>query len=82
MNEKFGSHARKPFNKLTIKDSYTWNIIYNRESTAVSNLKPEWWGSPLVQEKYQMKRPVATENNNNNNNNNISVSLCNGKINL
>jgi hypothetical protein len=42
-------------------------------------LKPERWGSPLVQEKYQEKRPVtrgnttttttatATSNNNNNN---------------
>jgi hypothetical protein len=41
-------------------------------------LKPEGWGSPLVQEKYQEERPVTrddvndndNENNNNNNNNN------------
>jgi hypothetical protein len=32
---------------------YTKNITHNVESTAVSNLKPEWLGSLLVQEKYQ-----------------------------
>jgi hypothetical protein len=33
--EKFGSHIRKAFNRFTIKDSYTWDITYNTESTAV-----------------------------------------------
>jgi hypothetical protein len=28
----------------------------NTESTAVLNLKPERWGSPLVQEKYQEEK--------------------------
>ena len=31
----------------------TVNITHNTESTAVWNLKPERWASPLVQEKYQ-----------------------------
>ena len=33
--EKFGSHTRKTFNRITIKDSYTGNITHNMESTAV-----------------------------------------------
>jgi len=33
--EKFGSHIRKTFSSFTRKDSYTWNITCNTESTAV-----------------------------------------------
>jgi hypothetical protein len=33
--EKFESYARKTWNKFTTKDSYTWNITHNTESTAV-----------------------------------------------
>jgi hypothetical protein len=33
--EKFGSGTRKTFDRLTTKDSYTWNITHNTESTAV-----------------------------------------------
>jgi hypothetical protein len=33
--EKFGSHTRKTFNTFTTKDSCTWNITRNTESTAV-----------------------------------------------
>ena len=33
--EKFVSHSRKTFNRLSTKDSYTWNITRNTESTAV-----------------------------------------------
>jgi len=51
-----GSCTRKRFNRSTIKDSYTWNMIHNMERTAVWNLKPEWWGSSLVQGKYQEKK--------------------------
>ena len=40
------------------------------ESTAVWSLKPEQWGSLLVQEKYQEEKPVTRDINNNNNNNN------------
>ena len=32
---KIGSHTRKTFNRSTSKDSYTWNMIRNVESTAV-----------------------------------------------
>ena len=54
--EKFGSCTGKTFDRFTTKDSYTWNITHNMESTALSNLKPERWGSPLVQEKYQAEK--------------------------
>ena len=33
--EKFGSHTRKTFSRVTTKDSYTGNITHNTESTAV-----------------------------------------------
>ena len=35
LKEKFGSCARKPFDRFTKKDSYTWNITHNTESTVV-----------------------------------------------
>ena len=54
--EKFGSCTRKTFDRFTTKESYTWNITRNTESTAVWSLKPERWGSPLVQEKYQAEK--------------------------
>jgi hypothetical protein len=71
--EKFGSYTRKTFDRFTTKDNYTWNITHNMESTAVCSLKPERWGSPLVQEKYQEEKTCDKRhpyNNNNNNNNN------------
>jgi hypothetical protein len=34
LKEKFGSFTRKIFDRLTTKDSYTWNITHNTESTA------------------------------------------------
>ena len=54
--EKFGNCARKTFDRFTTKDGYTWNITHNTESTAMWSLKPEWWGSQLVQEKYQTEK--------------------------
>ena len=33
--EKFGNYTRKPLDRFTTKDSYTWNITHNTESTAV-----------------------------------------------
>jgi hypothetical protein len=35
LKEKFGSCTRKTFGSFTAKDSYTWNITHNTESTAV-----------------------------------------------
>jgi hypothetical protein len=35
LKEKFGSCARKTLDRFTTKDSYTWNITHNKESTAV-----------------------------------------------
>jgi len=46
--EKFGSHVKKKFNRFTTKDKYTCNIIHNTESTAVSNVKSDRRGSPLI----------------------------------
>jgi hypothetical protein len=51
--EKFGSGTGKTFDRFTTKVSYAWNITHNAESTAVWSLKPERWGSLLVQENYQ-----------------------------
>ena len=33
--EKFGNCTRKTFDRFTTKDSYTWNITHNTESSAV-----------------------------------------------
>ena len=35
LKETFGSCTRKTFDRFTTKDSYTWNITHNTESTAV-----------------------------------------------
>jgi hypothetical protein len=35
LKEKFGRYIRKTFDRFTTKDSYTWNITHNAESTAV-----------------------------------------------
>jgi len=35
IKEKFGNCTRKTFDIFTTKDSYTWNITHNMESTAV-----------------------------------------------
>ena len=56
LKENFGSCTRKTFDRFTTKHSYTWNIAHNAESTAVWSLKPERWGSALVQEKYQEEK--------------------------
>ena len=34
LKEKFVRYNRKIFDRLTTKDSYTWNITHNTESTA------------------------------------------------
>jgi len=35
LKEKFVSYNRKIFDRVTTKDSYTWNITHNTDSTAV-----------------------------------------------
>jgi hypothetical protein len=35
LKEIFGSYSRNRFDRFTTKDSYTWNITHNTESTAV-----------------------------------------------
>jgi hypothetical protein len=35
LKEKFGRCTRKTLDRFTTKDSYTWNITHNMESTAV-----------------------------------------------
>ena len=54
--EKFGSHTRKTFSRFTTEDRNTLNITHYTQSTTVWNLKPGWWGSLLVQEKYQEEK--------------------------
>ena len=33
--KKFGNYTRKTLDRFTTKDSYTWNITHNMESTAM-----------------------------------------------
>jgi len=35
LKEKFGNCAGKKLDRFTTKDSYTWNMTHNTESTAV-----------------------------------------------
>jgi len=35
LKEKFGNSTRQTFDRFTTKDSYTWNITHNTESTAM-----------------------------------------------
>ena len=35
LKKKFGNYTRKTFDRFTTKDSYTWNITHNTESTAM-----------------------------------------------
>jgi len=48
--EKFGSLVRRTFARFITKDSCTSNITHITGSAAELHLKPEWWGSPMVQE--------------------------------
>ena len=56
LRKNLENYTRETFDRFTTKDSSTWNITHNTESTAVWSLKPEWWGSPLAQEKYQEEK--------------------------
>ena len=49
LKEKLDSCIRKKLIGFNTKDSFTWHIARNTESTAVSSLKRERWGSLLVQ---------------------------------
>jgi hypothetical protein len=44
-----GNNTRKAFNRFSTKNSCTRTITHRKESATIRNLKPEWWGSPLVQ---------------------------------
>ena len=35
LKEKFGYYTKKTLDRFTTKDSYTWNITHNAESTAM-----------------------------------------------
>jgi hypothetical protein len=56
LKEKSGNYTKKTFDRFTTEESYTWNITRVTESTAVLNLKPERWRSPLGQLKYQEEK--------------------------
>jgi hypothetical protein len=55
------NYTRKAFNGLSTRNSCTRNITHYKESATIRNLKPEWWGSPLVQEERYHEKPVKRE---------------------
>jgi hypothetical protein len=57
----FGNNTRKAFNRFSTKNSCTRNITHYKESVTIRNLKPEWWGSSLVQEEKYQEKPVKRE---------------------
>jgi hypothetical protein len=46
---------------LQKKNSCARNITHFNGSATIRNLKPEWWGSPLVQDKKYQEIPVERE---------------------
>jgi len=68
--EKFGNYTRKPLDRFTTKDCYTWNITHNTESTAMWSLKPErWdhrWFKRSTRKKFLWQETHILYNNNNN----------------
>jgi hypothetical protein len=56
-----GNNTRKAFNRFYTKTSCTRNITHYEECATIRNLKPEWWGSPLVQEEKYQEKPVKRE---------------------
>jgi hypothetical protein len=59
--KKSGNDTRKALNRLSRKNSCSGNITHYKESATIRNLKPEWWGSPLVQEEKYQEKPVKRE---------------------
>jgi hypothetical protein len=57
-----GNNTRKAFNRFSTKNSCTRNITHYKESATIRNLKPVWWGSPLVQEEKYQEKPVKKKN--------------------
>jgi hypothetical protein len=51
----------KAFNRFSTKNSCTRNITHYKESATIRNLKPEWWGSLLVQEEKYQDKPVKRQ---------------------
>jgi hypothetical protein len=56
-----GNNTKKAFNRFSTENSCTRNITHCKESATIKNLKPEWWGSPLVQEEKYQEKPVERE---------------------
>jgi hypothetical protein len=43
------------------KNSCTRDVTHYKKSATIRNLKPEWWGSPLVQEEKYQEKSVERE---------------------
>jgi hypothetical protein len=48
-------------NNSNNRNSCTRNFTHFKESATIRNLKPEWWGSPLVQEEKFQEKYVKRE---------------------
>jgi hypothetical protein len=56
-----GNNNRKAFNRFSTKSSCIRNVTQYKENATIRNLKPEWWGSPLVQDEKYQEKPVKRE---------------------
>jgi hypothetical protein len=61
LKKKSGNNTRKAFNRFSTKNNCTMNITHYKESATIRNLKPEWWGSPLVEGEQYQEKPVKRE---------------------
>jgi hypothetical protein len=55
-----GNNTRTTLNRFPTRNCHTRNITHHKESAKERDLKPEWWGSPLAQEKkYQGRKKTC-----------------------
>jgi hypothetical protein len=61
LKKKSGTNTSKAFSRFSTRNICTRNITHYKESATIRNLKPAWWGSPLVQEEKYQEKPVKRE---------------------
>jgi hypothetical protein len=59
--KKIWKQYQESIQQILYKKHCTRNITRYKESATIRNLKPAWWGSPLVQEEKYQEKPVKRE---------------------
>jgi hypothetical protein len=56
--KKVWKQYQESIQQILYKNSCTRNITHYKESATIRNVKPDCWGSPLVQEEKYQEKPV------------------------